>query len=146
MNDRDRRSMDDVLASIRRIVRTEKESAVASGYDEPRGRSDGDGPLLLTPDMRTDVGPAEAGDGADELMADMSEASAEPLPAMAETDALRELVRELLRDELAGGAAAEAVRDIIRDELTSGRIGTNISQNVQRMIRTEVARATQAPR
>jgi hypothetical protein len=156
MNDTDRKSMDDVLASIRRIVRAEKEGAVASvsgegPHEDIGAASDGEEPLVLTPEMRTDAGAGAAGTGAPtaERAADMSEATympgAAPEEAVHDREALRAMLRELLREELSGGAAEESVRGILRDELTSGEIGSNISQNVLRMIRAEVAKALRAP-
>jgi hypothetical protein len=152
MTDSDRKSMDDVLASIRRIVRAEKESGVASasgnGPQEDADRDAGrrveaEEPLVLTSEMRTDGGgpPAPA---RPELGAEAAEAS--DLPEAPDREALRATLRELLREELSGGPAEEAVRGVIRDELTKGQVGRNISQNVLRLIREEVAKAVQAPR
>ena len=139
MRNTDRKSMDDVLASIRRIVRADKEGAMASTSgngpnDESRRRPDAEEPLLLTPEMRAEA----AGSGTGEVVRG---AAAGPGAAMPDRDALRAIVRELLLEELSGGAAEDAVRRIIRDELTSGQIGNNISQNVLRTIRAEVTKA-----
>jgi hypothetical protein len=148
MTDSDDKSMDDVLASIRRIVRAEKESSVvtASGegpHEDIDRRSEDEEPLVLTPEMRTDAG-AEHAPARPELAADTAEASggSEPL----DRDVLRAMLRDLLREELSGGPAEEAVRGIIREELMSGQVGRNISQNVLRLIREEVAKAMQTPR
>jgi hypothetical protein len=145
--------MDDVLASIRRIVRTEKrveDAEVVVPIDERRGdgpgwEGEGEDTLLLTPEMRTDSGAHEPAAGAGarptELAADMSEASAgEPAP-LPDREALRAMLREVLREEMDGGLAEGLVREIIRDELVHGEIGGNISQNVLRLIRDEVAKA-----
>lgn len=137
-----RKSMDDVLASIRRIVRAEKDPESAR---EPAGTAEAarpaqrqepaftepEVPLALTPDMRMDE------DG------DPEEAGSPPPPAAAAPDReeLTRMIREVLREELEGGGAEDMVRDIIRDELTTGEIGDNISQNVLRLIRDEVAKA-----
>ena len=56
-------------------------------------------------------------------------------------DELRDLIRQVVREELADGRAAGIVRDIIKAELTTGEIGGNISRNVLRLIRSEVAKA-----
>jgi hypothetical protein len=147
MNETGGGSMDDVLASIRRIVRAEKEEAVATASDDehsqPGGRAHEE-PLVLTPEMRLDSG--EGGGGATTGRAtETSRASTEPVSAISDPEALRAVLRDLLREELYGGAG-DVVRGIIRDELTSGQVGDNISQNVLRMIRAEVARALQAQR
>ena len=146
MNKSDDKSMDDVLASIRRIVRTEKEEAVATAsgegpFEDEGGRLEADEPLVLTPEMRADAG-AEGAPARPELAADTAEASGgqETL----DREALRLAMRELLREELSGGQAEHAVRQIIRDELMGGQIGRNISQNVLRLVRDEVAKAVQA--
>jgi hypothetical protein len=151
MTDRDDKSMDDVLASIRRIVRTEKESGVVTPpgdepHEETGRRFEDEEPLILTPEMR--IGAATAYEPArPELAADAAEASGgnDPLDRDALRAALRELLPDLLREELSGGPSEEAVRGIVRDELTGGQIGRNISQNVLRLIRNEVAKA-KAPR
>ena len=158
MTHSDDKSMDDVLASIRRIVRAEKESGVATAtgeepFDEAGRRSADEAPLMLTPEMRADGGSAHAQAPArPELAADTAEASGgnEPLDRDALRAAVREVLAELLpevlREELSGGSAAEAVRGTVRDELTNGQVGRNISQNVLRLIRDEVAKAVQAAR
>lgn len=184
------KSMDDVLASIRRIVRAERDAdgpgseeaqVVAGGQDG----DEGDAPLALTPDMMSDAespggpapvpappphdpGPSAAdapppvdvfgdpvGEAADlrpraaELAPFVNapdpidaepEAPAPAAPAIDE-DTLREMVREVIREELAAGQAEGMVREIIRSELTTGEIGANISRNVLRLVRSEVAKA-----
>lgn len=152
-----RKSMDDVLASIRRIVRAEKEpdsAAITSGgygttsrtsHARPRGDEQ---PLALTPDMRTDAGvedaeivdrPEEAriATAAEEVVVPPAPAA----PAMPDRDALKAMVREILLEELTGPEVTGAVRGMIRDELTNGEIGGNISQNVLRLIQTEIEKA-----
>lgn len=146
MADTERKSMDDVLASIRRIVRAEKEGAMATESAEgpgqmSSGRTDAEPPMVLTPEMRTDLD-AEGGGAAGRHAAGPSGAAS---AIAADREALRGMLRDLLHDELSGGAADAAVRGIIRDELTSGEVGNNISQNVLRAIRAEVAKALQAP-
>ncbi|HET7408952.1 MAG TPA: hypothetical protein VFJ13_02015 [Paracoccaceae bacterium] len=144
----DRRSMDDVLASIRRIVRAENapEAEPASRgmpQDDTVETGGGDEPLALTPDMRIDGGAVEP--EAIARPAGLAEAAAPAAiadsPATPDREALRGLVREILAEELTDGDAEGAVRSIIRDELVNGEIGGNVSQNVLRLIRSEIAKA-----
>lgn len=159
MSDNDsRKSMDDVLASIRRIVRSEREpqaeeaQTVAGTPDADKAA--GDMPLELTPAMMSD-GDGEAEDASGEVSefvsapeplgdsiftAPPAAAAAPAAPAMDE-DRIRELIREVVREELADGDGAGLVREIIKAELTTGEIGGNISRNVLRLIRSEVAKA-----
>lgn len=143
-NGTDRKSMDDVLASIRRIVRAEKEPGAEPATRErshaAAGGGGGDEPLALTPDMRSDreVEPEAisrpAGTGG-------FNASIAESPATPDRETLRALVREILVEELTKGEAQGAVRGIIRDELMQGDIGSNISQNVLNLIQAEIAKA-----
>lgn len=143
-NGNDHKSMDDVLASIRRIVRAEKDPESDPGGQAVR--RPGDEPLALTPDMRTDassVDPeaiARPADSARPGSAPTADAPGRRAAAAPDAETLRRMIREVLIEELASGGADEAVRDIIRDELTNGEIGANISQNVLRLIQSEVAR------
>lgn len=162
-------SMDDVLASIRRIVRAEREIDEEGADDAVVVQDDGDdevvgdAPLALTPEMMSE-------DEEDEEMfrrpdppseePDPGSRSAElasfvrapaPLdeednaPASTSTgmdaDEVRNVVRDVIREELAGGNAEGLVRDIIKAELTTGDIGANISKNVLRLIKSEIAKA-----
>ncbi len=179
-----RKSMDDVLASIRRIVRAERDEISDGPVDadvvpEAKTNAAGDIPLALTPDMMsadetpdnmTPRAPMPATDphdneGTDMNVDDADDANAElrtaqvarfvnpPEPAEEvekasssvglnlDEDELRDLIREVVREELADGRAAGIVRDIIKAELTTGEIGGNISRNVLRLIRSEVAKA-----
>ncbi len=62
--------------------------------------------------------------------------------ALPDTDGLKEMVRDVIREELTSSdAAGEAIRSIIRDELTTGEVGRNISQNVFALIQSEIAKA-----
>lgn len=155
MNDPENKPMDDVLASIRKIVRAEKEGAVvtssAEGPDDrerPAGPASEE-PLVLTAEMRTGGG-RQAGTGATGMGSGPADDTSTPTAAAqsvgADREVLRAALRELLREELAGGAAGDAVRGIIRDELANGEVGRNISQNVLRMIRAEVTKALQTAR
>ena len=156
-NGHDRKSMDDVLASIRRIVRAEKEpDAETTGGTPDDGdlrddfRARPDEPLALTPDMRMRGGDDGRNGGGVEPEAIARPAgtawSAAATPAGStaaapDRETLRRMVREILLEELTSGAADGAVRGIIRDELMNGEIGGNISQNVLRLIQSEIARA-----
>ena len=100
-NETDRRSMDDVLASLRRIVRTENGDGTPEQSDRPsenhmeNGREDG--PLVLTPEMRIDGGPAglEPSASADVSTYPTTSSVAE-FPRVSERESLRELVREIV--------------------------------------------------
>ena len=156
MSDNDKRkSMDDVLASIRRIVRSEREpqaedaEPVSGTPNKPGGA--GDMPLELTPAMMSDeADEAEAPTSvsafvsAPEPLEDSIFAAQPAAPAgpAVDEERLRELIREVLMEELADGEGADLVREIIRAELTTGEIGGNISRNVLRLIRSEIAKAT----
>ena len=176
-----RKSMDDVLASIRRIVRAERDELNDGPVDAdvvPDSKS-GDAPLALTPEMmsadevaaKTTLGVSRPisdphdNEGADMNANDPDDVNSElrtarvarfvnppePVdddePASAsggldlDEDELRDLIRQVVREELADGRAAGIVRDIIKAELTTGEIGGNISRNVLRLIRSEVAKA-----
>ena len=158
-NNETKKSMDDVLASIRRIVRSEREPDVEDAEtaevveDTAKG---GDAPLALTPEMMREAG--EEGDdggapgpgGAAEVVSAPEPpadggyvptapvATAVPGPSDAQ---IRQIVREVIREELSDGDASGLVRGIIKAELTTGEIGANISRNVLRLIRSEVAKS-----
>lgn len=146
MSEDDRKSMDDVLASIRRIVRTERQDVDAGegGREGLVQDTDAEEPLILTPEMRIDLGDGP-GVGPGDNGFEAGTADAVPVAAAPDREALRALLREVLQDELgealADGRAAEAVRGIVRDELVNGETGDNVSQNVLRLIRDEVRRA-----
>lgn len=125
-----RKSMDDVLASIRRIVRSEKEPEEAVALDE-QTPPPADGPLELTPDMRMD----------EQIVETAVEPVAEAIPAMPDDSQIRDMIRDVLREELAGDQLGETVKSILREELVNGEIGSNISQNVMALIRSEVSAA-----
>lgn len=136
-----RKSMDDVLASIRRIVRSEKEpedvsdadvTATTTGTEAQDNTDDGDMPLELTPDMRMDP--------------DQTDTAADASPSteideMPSEETLKSMIRDVLVEEMAGDQMGDYVRSVIRDELVNGEIGSNISQNVMTLIQTEVASA-----
>lgn len=134
-------SMDDVLASIRRIVRSEREEEPDEDVQESET------PLELTPDM--DGGASDGASLASFVSAPEHAresydatvlATADPArPAIGE-DRIREIVREVVREELESGGGADLVRDILRAELTTGQTGANISRNVLRLIRSEISK------
>ena len=163
--------MDDVLASIRRIVRSEKEpdeaveqpsqadaavsSTEAAPVPEPQPdavqtfdeapEDEIDAPLALTPDMRMDASAEPTSEGAP-MSDETTTMAAAPAPAIEPVSAdgdgkLRGMIREVLLEELSGDQAGELVRQVIRDELVNGEIGGNISQNVMALIQSEVAKA-----
>ena len=144
-----RKSMDDVLASIRKIVRAEKdpegvqdaqtttqEPVAEPSYAPP---ADDSAPLSLTPDMMMDGEAAPAVDAVSEVVETVQETAG---AAMAmDADSIRDMVREVVMEQLQGSDADELIRGVIRQELTTGDIGANISKNVLRLIRTEVGNA-----
>ena len=146
--------MDDVLASIRRIVRAEKDPEAAGdisetsagGYSGADAGADEDMPLELTPDMRTDAEAAAESAASDpapapaSAPADAPEMAASAAAAL-DPDALKTMVRDAVMEQLSGDQGAELVRNILRDELMSGEIGNNMSQNVMRLIQAEVSKA-----
>lgn len=142
MSEDDRKSMDDVLASIRRIVRHDKPDA---GHGETvdaaiASEEADEGPFLLTREMRVDAGTELDGAAAEHDLG-ASHASREPAADAPASDALGMMVRAVLRDELGEGPARDAVREIIRDELMNGEVGGNVTANVVRLVREEVMRA-----
>jgi len=145
MSNDSRKSMDDVLASIRRIVRAEKSPDDIETADElddgpmPQEVIPGqeDAPLELTPDMR--MVDAEGNSPADA-------AAAAVVPPRMDTptmddDHIKALIREVVSEDIANGDLNGIVRDVIRDEMTTGEIGGNISRNVLALIKSEVAKA-----
>lgn len=141
--------MDDVLASIRRIVRAEKEpdaEAVGGAADDgglpDEFRAGADEPLALTPDMRMHESGGDAVEPeAIARPAGSARSTASTGAAAPDRETLRRMVREVLLEELTSGAAEGAVRGLVRDELMNGEIGGNISQNVLRLIQSEIAKA-----
>ncbi len=148
MSENDRKSMDDVLASIRRIVRSDTPDAISDEEgSEVSSAEAAEEPLLLTPEMRIDGGAEAAGGTSEE---DDAEPSAGPAPGpragSPAPDALHAMVRAILLEELGDGpgrdAVRDAVREVVRDELVHGEIGDNVSRNVVQLVRDEVARLT----
>ncbi|MEM6624017.1 MAG: hypothetical protein AAF674_17475 [Pseudomonadota bacterium] len=174
----DSKSMDDVLASIRRIVHGDRNApaSAASGTTADGGESapeppdagqaavSDDVPLELTPDMRTDGADPDqqAADPAPEAPVETpveepappeEMAGPDPQPAPAEAappadegmaidpDQLRDMVRGAVMEALNGDQGDALIRGVIRDELVNGEIGGNISQNVMRLIQSEVSKA-----
>ena len=143
-------SMDDVLASIRKIVRSENKAEAAPAPEDgvvdapldltPEMRLDAEAPLALTPDMQTS--PAEASAVVDteqtDAVVDMVPGTSLSPPDMSDAG-LKTLVREIVMEQLSGEDAANLIRDVLREELVQGETGANISQNVMDLIRSEVA-------
>ena len=152
-----RKSMDDVLASIRKIVRAEKDpESVQEAEAVPTETSPLSGnagmadesaaPLALTPDMLMADDAAETVEAVAEPMAEASEAVETVQETASEAmgidpDTIRGMVREVVMEQLKGPDADGLIRNIIRAELTTGDVGANISKNVLRLIRTEVGNA-----
>ena len=160
-----RKSMDDVLASIRRIVRAEKDPETlqdaqvipetAMPMEPPAAEVVEETiPLELTPDMR--MSEEEAAEDAEVSAAEesapmapmaMDEPVAEPVAAAGagvealDPDMIRDMVRDVVMEQLSGTDADQLIRDVIKNELTAGEIGANISNNVLRLIQSEVGKA-----
>ncbi len=160
-----RKSMDDVLASIRRIVRAEKDPETlqdaqvipetAMPMEPPAAEVVEETiPLELTPDMR--MSEEEAAEDAEVSAAEesapmapmaMDEPVAEPVTAPGtgmealDPDMIRDMVRDVVMEQLSGTDADQLIRDVIKNELTAGEIGANISNNVLRLIQSEVGKA-----
>lgn len=142
-----RKSMDDVLASIRRIVRSEKQpdAEVVNDVDDgpvPQEVTEGTGdiPLELTPDMRMAEGPDHAAI-AETIVPPRMDTAQPEAPAGLDADAIKAMIREVVSEEIANGDMNGIVRSVIRDELTTGQIGGNISKNVLRLVQSEIAKA-----
>lgn len=150
-----RKSMDDVLASIRRIVRAEKDPETvqeAEPIAPDPGPVDGGAqtvdeaePLALTPEMRMgeDVAAQAAVPPADPAPLDSAPVApvVDQMGASLDQDAIRAMVREVVLEQLGGPDGDSLIRGVIRDELTTGEIGSNISQNVMRLIQSEIGKA-----
>ena len=138
-----------------RFVRSERQPDIedAETAEEAEVAGNGDAPLALTPEMMSDededddesrAGGAVEFVSAPEAPADGGYAATAPVAAAVPgpSDAqIRQIVREVIREELSDGDAAGLVREIIKAELTTGEIGANISRNVLRLIRSEVAKS-----
>ncbi len=139
--------MDDVLASIRKIVRTEhpQYGSDRAGVDQIRYSdqpepADVDAPLELTPDMRVDDGSGETGTPPpDQGLADTA-ADPDPEVGSLTRDALRETIQEAVREILNSDEYDALIRSVLRDELLNGEIGQNVSENVVRLVKDEVGR------
>lgn len=156
-----RKSMDDVLASIRRIVRAEKdpeavEEAVTPSADimPAAPAAEEAAPLALTPDMRmteeaviadSPVAEPVAETAIDPMAATMAAATADPVPAPVapplDPAMIGDMVREIVMEQLSGPDGDKLIRNVIKDELYSGEIGQNISKNVLALIQSEVGKA-----
>jgi hypothetical protein len=105
----DGEALEDVLASIRALVRAETDARLHAGDEPPV--------LMLTPDMRVeDDAPAREG----ELLADgLADLPMAPAPILDE-EAIREVVNRIVREEL------------------QGELGDRISRNLRKLIRREM--------
>lgn len=161
-NENERRSMDDVMASIRRIIRSErsaepettKESFASDAevVDETAEVSpEANEPFSLTEDMRVEDSEAEAPKPEHD-----DAASIPPTPEVAEPEVPQATsVGEVTTAEpdmpqqnavsLDESAIEDMIRRVLREELM-GEIGQNISANVTRMIETEVTRRLTGPK
>ncbi|MEM7212107.1 MAG: hypothetical protein AAF479_09460 [Pseudomonadota bacterium] len=152
-----RKSMDDVLASIRRIVRAEKdpetiEDAATSPGDVMPSQTmaapvEEAAPLELTPEMRMaeESTPEVETPVLDETPPPMDTAPAEAIPAPVappmDPAMIGDMVREIVMEQLSGPDGDKLIRNVIKDELYSGEIGANISKNVLALIQSEVGKA-----
>lgn len=142
--------MDDVLASIRRIVRAEKDpdsvqdaqtlpTETTAPPPEPEAAEEG-APLALTPDMlmaeETAAAMAEPVSDVVEAAETIQETASDAMAI--DPDMVRDMVRETVMEQLNGPDADALIRKVIRDELVTGDVGSNISKNVLRLIRTEI--------
>lgn len=139
--------MDDVLASIRKIVRTEhpRYGSDQAGVDQIRYSNqpepaEVDAPLELTPDMRVDDGLGETGTPAPDH--GLVDAVADPGQKVGSLtrDALRETIQEAVREILNSDEYDALIRSVVRDELLNGEIGQNVSENVVQLVKDEVGR------
>lgn len=153
----ERKSMDDVLASIRRIVRAEKDPEAAQDAVEVQADAAEvvastvgvaeSAPLALTPDMRVEdeMAPEAEMDAHEPAQTPVSAEVGEPEIAAAapalDPEMIREMVREVVMEQLAGDDADQLIRGVIRDELVTGDVGANISKNVMRLIQSEISSA-----
>ena len=146
--DVDDRSMNEILASIRKIV-TDEEATRRKAEEARRVAETGSGAeiFVLTADMRADRAPAAAREAAapveEDAYAATIEAAAhhmdEPAPeAPAFTDAPP--FSDFSQPGLTAEEVEEIVRRVVREEL-QGPIGAQISRKVRRLIRDEVSKA-----
>ena len=90
---------------------------------------------------------SEVEESAPMASAAMDEPAAEPVAPPADgseafdPDMIRDMVREVVMEQLAGSDADRLIRDVIKNELTAGEIGANISNNVLRLIQSEAGKA-----
>jgi len=111
-------SLAEVLASIRALVSEESRSRQAPG-EGPAGV------LMLTPAMRADAPTSHSG----EILTDGLDARGPRHPApILDEEALRDLVNDIVREEL------------------QGELGERISRNLRRLIRRELAQMIEPPR
>ncbi|MGF1502873.1 MAG: hypothetical protein ACFBSD_13755 [Paracoccaceae bacterium] len=157
-----RRSMDDVLSSIRKIIGADRKDAdfdddipmrlgdPVEGPTKPPAAGEAD-PISLTPNMRVDLtklnedraGAAAPAMGTGEAVVMHAVEGGKDGEDAVEMDeaALEDMIRRVVREEFAArdAEAEEKMRGVVRTELM-GETGQNISRNVQKMIQAEVAK------
>ncbi len=149
-----RKSMDDVLASIRKIVRAEKDPESVQDAEtvptettilppEAAGEAEESAPLALTPDMMMAEETVEAMAAPVAQAPEALDSVQESVGDAMEIDptAIRDMVREAVMEQLSGPEGDNLIRNVIRDELTKGDTGSNISTNVLKLIQSEIGKA-----
>jgi cell pole-organizing protein PopZ len=142
-------SMEDILASIRRIL--SEDEAPAAGGSPPAAQSPGDGVLVLDPAMMVPDPAHEA-----EPVAHMPGAAAAPPPVQHEPPALvapeaaaaaassvESLVRTLAERTMRVHSGGPTIEDIVREELRpmlKNWLDANLPALVERLVRAEIER------
>jgi hypothetical protein len=141
-NNASAREVEDVLSSIRKLVadeaRLREQGPLESSGLEPE-------PLVLTSDLRIEPEPSETSGDVEEVeeTQGFSEAApewVEPAPVLDEPAVPEEFEDAPILDEL---ALRELVAEVVRDEL-QGDLGERISKNFRRMVRREINNAMNA--
>ena len=122
-------SMEDILASIRRIL--SEDEAPAAGGSPPAAQSPGDGVLVLDPAMMVPDPAHEA-----EPVAHMPGAAAA-------ASAVESLVRTLAERTMRVHSGGPTIEDIVREELRpmlKNWLDANLPALVERLVRAEIER------
>ena len=123
----DTRSMNEILASIRKIVTDEESNRESVAAERARIQAETDAEVfVLTGEMRADAA-APLTLGAEQRIARVEEAKPEAVDFSGDTGLSEEDIEDI-------------VRRVVREEL-QGPIGQQISRKVKRLIREEVAKA-----
>ncbi|PRY94445.1 hypothetical protein BCF33_0033 [Hasllibacter halocynthiae] len=113
-----------------------------AGREDPRAGITEEEPRAGRTPSAEAAGEREATAGAEEAeSADPAKRAEEGAPL--DEDALRDVVRELLREELAGGDLRLLIADVLREEL-QGALGERITRNVRKLVRREIGQALAA--